>query len=39
MAREAERCLNSYPRWHWLGKQGHAEARRRIAVSHLLVVS
>ncbi len=32
------RALES-PRWHWLGALPHGETRRRIARSHLLVIS
>lgn len=35
---DAARALES-PRWHWLGALPHGEARRRIARSHLLVIS
>ena len=35
---EAARVLES-PRWHWLGALPHGETRRRIARSHLLVIS
>lgn len=39
MAAEAARCASLYPRWHWLGARPHGETRRRIAASHVLVVS
>jgi len=35
---EQARALES-PRWHWLGARQHGETRRRIARSHLLVIS
>jgi len=35
---EEARALES-PRWHWLGALPHGETRRRIARSHLLVIS
>lgn len=39
LGEEARRCAGVCPRWHWLGLRGHGETRRRIAASHLLVVS
>ena len=39
MAAEARRCGQAFPRWHWLGRLDHGEARQRIARSHLLVNS
>jgi putative glycosyltransferase (TIGR04348 family) len=39
MAAEARRLEACYPRWRWLGLVSHGEARRRIAASHLLVIS
>lgn len=39
MVRIAEDLAASAPRWHWFGARPHGETRRRIARSHLLVVS
>lgn len=39
MARTARRWMGDEPRYHWLGSKPHAETLRRMATSHLLVVS
>ncbi len=39
MAERAQRHAAEVPRWHWLGALTHGETRRRIARSHLLVLS
>lgn len=39
MAQQAQACAAALPRWRWLGPRSHGETRRRIAGSHLLVVS
>jgi putative glycosyltransferase (TIGR04348 family) len=39
MARTAKRYARAEPRYHWLGSKTHAETLRRMAASHLLVVS
>jgi len=39
MARAAQRWMHDEPRYHWLGSRPHAETLRRMAKSHLLVVS
>lgn len=39
MAREAMRYACAEPRYHWLGSKSHADTLRRMAASHLLVVS
>ncbi|MDP2787081.1 MAG: selenoneine biosynthesis selenosugar synthase SenB [Pseudomonadota bacterium] len=39
MAEQAERLAAEIPRWRWLGALAHGETRRRIARSHLLVLS
>ena len=39
MARSARRWMRREPRYRWLGSKPHAEALRRMAASHLLIVS
>lgn len=39
MARAAAELAPGAPRWRWLGARPHGETRRRIARSHVLVVS
>jgi putative glycosyltransferase (TIGR04348 family) len=39
MAEQAQQFAAEIPRWHWLGARSHGETRRRIARSHLLVLS
>ncbi len=39
MAEQARALAAAIPRWHWLGPLTHGETRRRIARSHLLVLS
>jgi putative glycosyltransferase (TIGR04348 family) len=39
MAEQAQRYAAEVPCWHWLGALTHGETRRRIARSHLLVLS
>jgi glycosyltransferase involved in cell wall biosynthesis len=39
MAEQARALASEMPRWRWLGALSHGEARRRIARSHLLVLS
>jgi len=39
MAEQAQSLAAEIPRWHWLGARTHGETRRRIARSHLLVLS
>lgn len=39
MAEQARRWQHTLPRWRWLGLKSPGETRRRIADSHLLVIS
>jgi putative glycosyltransferase (TIGR04348 family) len=39
MAEQAQQLAADIPRWRWLGALSHSETRRRIARSHLLVLS
>ncbi|OYY94351.1 MAG: glycosyl transferase family 1 [Hydrogenophilales bacterium 28-61-23] len=39
MAEQAQTLAVEIPRWRWLGALAHGETRRRIARSHLLVLS
>jgi putative glycosyltransferase (TIGR04348 family) len=39
MLEKARGIANANPRWHWLGALSHGDARRRLARSHLLVLS
>jgi putative glycosyltransferase (TIGR04348 family) len=39
MAEQAQVLAAETPRWHWLGALSHGDTRRRIARSHLLVLS
>ena len=38
-ARKAQELMRREPRYRWLGSKPHAEALRRMAASHLLIVS
>jgi len=39
MAEKAQQWMDREPRYHWLGEVPHAEARRRLARSRLMVIS
>ena len=39
MARAAEKWMCDEPRYHWLGSKPHGDTMRRMAASHVLVVS